>query len=211
MRFTYRFYRFVLLCIIRICFRWSARGAECIPRRGPFILVSNHASYLDPVLAGCASRREIHFLARDSLFRFPLVGRLLRSANALPVDRSGRSPRGLKSVLGCLAEGKPVMLFPEGTRSPDGSLQPARSGAGLVAVRSCAPVVPCRIFGSYRAWNRHRRLPRFCRITVVFGEPLEEFWKGDGRDAYIDASRRIMEAIASIEPPPGRERGLIRR
>ncbi len=201
MRRLYRSYWILLRLGIRVYFRWSSRGAGMIPSEGPFILAANHASFLDPVLAGCAVPREIHYLARASLFRFPAFGWLLRSANALPVDRSGRSPRGLKSVLEVLERGRPVMLFPEGTRTSDGSLGRAHPGVGMVAVRSGAPVVPCRIFGSFEAWSRHHWAPRPRRIQVAFGPPLRDLGGGGGKEAYRPAAERILEAIAAIPPP----------
>ena len=135
---------------------------------------------------------------------------LIRSINALPVDREGKSPRGLKSIVARLAEGKPVVLFPEGTRSLDGGLLPARSGVGLAVAKSGAPVVPVRVFGSFEAYSRKMWLPRPRKISVVFGQPIRfdemiEAARAQGKDrmkaVYPEISERIMASIASLELP----------
>ena len=177
--------------------------------KGAVVLASNHASFLHPPLIGAAVPREASFLARESLFRFPALGPLIRSINALPVDREGKSPRGLKTILNRLKQQAPVVLFPEGTRSSDGKLLPARSGVGLAVVKSGAPVVPIRIFGSFEAYNRRMLFPRPFRITVVFGEPIHfssprngtSTGKGDrSKEIYSEVSAQIMSAIEHLNP-----------
>src|SRR4051812_4460087 len=108
------------------CFRWRIFNAERVPKSGPVILAGNHASYLDPPLIGSALPRDINYLARESLFRFPVVGVILRSWNCVPVDREGGGGAGLKAILNRLEKGGGIILFPEGTRTRDGRLQPAR-------------------------------------------------------------------------------------
>lgn len=198
MKLHYRLCRSLLRGLFWSCFRWQIIGAERIPSKGAVILASNHVSYLDPPLIGSAASREIFYLARESLFRFPVVGRFLRLVNALPVDRKGRSPKGLKAILNCLAAGGGVLLFPEGTRTKDGALQTAQPGVGLTAVRSGAPVVPVRLYGAYEAWNRKMRFPRPRPITVVFGIPLRFAAQPRTREAYAAVSQQIMETIANI-------------
>lgn len=194
----YRLCRSLLRGLFWSCFRWQIIGAERIPSKGAVILASNHVSYLDPPLIGSAASREVFYLARESLFRFPVVGSFLRSVNALPVDSKGRSPKGLKSILDCLKDGGAVLLFPEGTRTKDGALQTARPGVGLAAVRSGAPIVPVHLYGAYEAWNRKMRFPRPRPITVVFGVPLRFGTEPRTRETYAAVSKRIMEAIASL-------------
>jgi 1-acyl-sn-glycerol-3-phosphate acyltransferase len=135
-------------------FRWQVFNPERVPETGAVILASNHASFLDPPLVGAGLKRGINYLARESLFRFPGIGALLRSWSAVPVDREGGGAAGLKAILDRLLAGGGIILFPEGTRTRDGRLQPARSGIGLVVVKSAAPVVPVRVFGTYEAYGR---------------------------------------------------------
>jgi 1-acyl-sn-glycerol-3-phosphate acyltransferase len=195
----------------RIYFRWRIIGLENVPLTGRAILASNHVSFLDPPLIGAAVPREINYLARESLFRFPIAGSLLRHLNAVPVDREGGGAAGLRVILDRLLAGGAIILFPEGTRSPDGQLQPFRSGIGLTIIKSEAPVIPIRVFGAFEAMSRHHLLPRPHRISIRFGEPLrferlraeaQSCSKSRLKEVYREATEQLREAIASI-PPPG--------
>src|SRR6266481_2348249 len=158
--------------IYKFYFGWRVYNPERVPLQGPVILASNHASYVDPPLVGAGLRRGINYLAREDLFRFPVVGWVLRNWNAVPVDRDGGGARGLKAILDRLLAGGAIILFPEGTRSRDGRLQPARSGIGLTVIKSTAPVVPVRVFGTFEAFNRFMRFPRPRPVAAKFGQPM---------------------------------------
>jgi len=195
--------------LYRFYFRWQVFNPERVPLRGPVILASNHASFLDPPLVGAGLHRDINYLARASLFRFPGVGALLRSWNSVPVDRDGSGAAGLKAILNRLLEGGAIILFPEGTRTRDGKLQPARSGIGLTVIKSDAPVVPVRVFGTYEAYGRHMRFPRPRRVAVKYGEPLRfEAIRAEAKicskarlkEIYQETADQIMAAIAKLEP-----------
>src|SRR3954468_11272469 len=158
--------------LYKFYFGWRVYNPERVPLTGPVILASNHASYLDPPLVGAGIRRDINYLARESLFRFPIVGWVLRNWNSVPVDREGGGARGLKAILDRLLKGGAIILFPEGTRSRDGKLQAARSGIGLTVIKSNAPVVPVRVFGTYQAFSRAHKIPRPRRIAPQYGRPI---------------------------------------
>jgi 1-acyl-sn-glycerol-3-phosphate acyltransferase len=158
--------------IFKFYFGWRVYHPERVPLSGPVILAANHASFLDPFLVGAGLRRPINYLARENLFRFPVIGWLLRKWNTVPVDREGGGAKGLRQILDRLLEGGAIILFPEGTRTRDGQLQPARSGIGLTVIKSIAPVVPVRVFGTFEAYGRHMRLPRPRRVVVKYGEPM---------------------------------------
>src|ERR1041384_5203761 len=162
------FFRFVYATY----FRWRVFNAERVPQTGPVILASNHASILDPPLVGSGLTRGCNYLARETLFRFPGIGALLRSWQAVPVDREGGGGAGLKAILARLLAGGVIILFPEGTRTKDGKLQSARSGIGLTVIKSRAPVVPVRVFGTFEAFGRHHRLPRLKKLAVGYGQPM---------------------------------------
>lgn len=190
-------------------FRWRVYGTEYVPRNGPVILAANHASYLDPPLVGATLKRPINYLARESLFRFPVLGWILRNVNAVPVDRDGGGAKGLKAILDRLLAGGGIILFPEGTRTRDGKLQPARSGIGLTVIKSNAPVVPVRVFGSYEAYGRHMKVPRFRRLTVRFGPPMDfAALRAEARTCpkprlkqiYQEVADQIMDRIAELQP-----------
>jgi 1-acyl-sn-glycerol-3-phosphate acyltransferase len=190
-------------------FRWQVYNPERVPLAGPVILAANHASFLDPPLIGAGVKREINYLARESLFRFPAMGAVLRKVNCVPVDRDGSGAAGLKAIFDRLLAGGAIILFPEGTRTRDGELQPPRSGIGLTVIKSTAPVVPVRVFGTFEAYRRHLRFPRPRRVAVKYGHPM---WfealraeaatcsKARLKQIYQQVADEIMAAIARLEP-----------
>ena len=209
MNFSY----FLGWCFFRalyaLYFRWRVFNPERVPQTGAVILAANHASFLDPPVIGAALRRPINYLARESLFCFPGIGALLRSWNSVPVDREGGGAAGLKAILNRLLAGGGIILFPEGTRTRDGKLQPARSGIGLTVIKSTALVVPVRVFGSFEAFGRNHMFPLPCRLTVKFGVPLRfENLRAEARhcskarlkEIYQQIADEIMAAIAKLEP-----------
>jgi 1-acyl-sn-glycerol-3-phosphate acyltransferase len=189
--------------VAELAFRLKIYGRENLIEQGPGILASNHASYLDPPLVGVACRKEVFYLARKTLFEKPVLGSLLPRINCIPVDRDRGDVGAVRTLLRLLKEGKRVVVFPEGTRSKDGNLQPARGGLGLIIAKSLAPVVPVRIFGSYAALPRSGGI-HFTQVTMVIGKPLV-FTKADlGTDerlAYQVLSDRVMSTIAALEIP----------
>lgn len=190
-------------------FRWRVYNPENVPLTGPVILASNHASFIDPPLVGAGLHRPVNYLARESLFRFPILGAILRSWCAVPVDRDGGGAAGLRAILDRLLDGGAILLFPEGTRSKDGNLQPARSGIGLTVIKSDAPVVPVRVFGTFAAFNRHHKFPRPHRIAVKYGRPIDfaslraeakVCSKPRLKQIYQEVADRIMSEIAALQP-----------
>jgi 1-acyl-sn-glycerol-3-phosphate acyltransferase len=164
---------------------------------------------LDPPLVGAGLPRGINYLARESLFRFPIVSTVLRSWQVVPVDRDGGGARGLKAILERLLAGGGIILFPEGTRTRDGQLQPARSGIGLTVIKSTAPVVPVRVFGTFEAYGRQHKLPRPFRVMVKYGRPLDfdrlraeakTCDKARVKEIYQQVADEIMAAIGKLEP-----------
>ncbi len=187
----------------RACFRIRARGAEGVPRQGPLLLAANHSSVLDPPLVGVVLPRELDFLAKAELFRVPLFGALIRRLNAHPVERAGSDAAALRMALRLLAKGRALLVFPEGTRGPEGRLRPARPGTGMLAALSGAPVVPVFIEGSGHALPRGAVLPRPHRVTVSFGAPLR-FTAARGKTQYQAISDEIMAAIGRLQAEAGR-------
>lgn len=160
--------------VLEDLFFFRARGVGHIPRSGGCLLVANHASFLDPPAVACGAERCCYSFARKSLYGPRFFGWLFGKFLTIPVDRDGGNDlAALREVLRLLAAGQCVLVFPEGTRTADGTLQIARRGVGMLAARAAVPVVPARIFGSYDAWNRHRRWPRwFHPVRVIYGPPL---------------------------------------
>jgi 1-acyl-sn-glycerol-3-phosphate acyltransferase len=195
--------------LYRVYFRWRVYNPERVPLEGPVILAANHASFLDPPLVGTGIKRGINYLARENLFNIPLVGWILKRWQVVPVDREGGGAKGLKAILDRLLDGGAIILFPEGTRTRDGELQPARSGIGLTVIKSEAPVVPVRVFGTFEAFGRHMKFPRPHRVGVKYGLPMRfEQVRAEARvctkqrlkEIYQQVANEIMAAIAKLEP-----------
>ncbi len=192
-------------------------NAERVPAEGPVILASNHASFLDPPLVGSGLGRMVNYLARDTLFKAPVLGALLRSWKVVPVDREGGGGAGLKAILDRLRNGGVILLFPEGTRSADGVFRPAKSGIGLAVIKSTAPVVPVRVFGTFDAYGRHLKWPRPRRLTVTYGPPLEfkalreeakTCPKPRLKEIYQQVADQIMAEISKLQPRRSRIEGV---
>lgn len=175
---------------------------ERIPNKGGVLLAMNHQSYLDPPFAGICCDRDIFFLARKSLLKWPLLGPIFPKINVIPVDQDRADMSALKHVIKIVKSGGCTIIFPEGARSKDGGLQPAQPGIGLVIGKARVPVVPMRIFGAHEAFPVGAKLPRFKPITIVVGEPIhftEDELKGNSREVYQALSERVMAAIAALK------------
>jgi 1-acyl-sn-glycerol-3-phosphate acyltransferase len=187
--------------LAKLLFRFRIVHRERMLETGPVILAMNHQSYLDPSLAGNAADRPIYFLAKRSLLDVPVLGWLLPKLNVIPVEQEGIDRSALKAVIRVLKQGQGVLIFPEGSRTLDGNLQPPLPGLGLIIAKTLAPVVPMRIFGAHEALPRNGRRLRLAPITIVVGEPIY-FTAGDveggGKDVYTRLTQRVMDGIAAL-------------
>lgn len=184
---------------------WGARAwhRERLPAEGPMLIVGNHASHIDPPLVGLGVGRPCTYLARHTLFRVPGLGWLIRNVGAFPIDRDAGKD-GLTAVLKLLAEGRRVVMFPEGTRSETGELRPFKPGVALIAKKANCPVVPCGVVGAFAAWPRGAKLPRPAvfgegsPVGVNFGHPVPAgHYASMKREAVVaDLEARIREAMA---------------
>jgi 1-acyl-sn-glycerol-3-phosphate acyltransferase len=172
MRGWYRCCRVVTQALFLLLFRGRVFGARNVPREGGVLLVCNHQSFFDPVLATLALPRECHYMARDTLFRNPWFRKLIESLNAFPVRRGAADVGAIKETLRRLKRGALVTAFPEGTRTWDGSIGPMQPGVVLLARRAGVPIVPTLILGAYQAWPRQASLPRPAPVIIAYGRPL---------------------------------------
>jgi 1-acyl-sn-glycerol-3-phosphate acyltransferase len=189
-------------CIARTAFSFRVIHPERIIEEGGAILAMNHQSYLDPPLAGICCKREIYYLARKSLLKWPILGPIFPHLNVIPVDQERADMSALKAVIRIVRGGHCTVVFPEGSRTLDGNLQPAQPGLGLVIAKTLAPVVPMRIFGAHEAFPRGSKFPRRHPITIVVGEPLrftEADLAGSPREVYQELSERVMQRIAELK------------
>jgi len=182
---------------------WDVRGREHIPREGGLLIASNHISFWDPPMVGSALPREVHFLAKEELFRTPGLGWLIRSLNSIPIRRGVADLSGLARALEVLRQGDALLLFPEGSRMRDGELHPPRPGVGMMAVQADVPIVPCYISGSNRPSRWWRR---GVKVRLWFGRPRH--WKDlidpetdltPGRLLYQKVGEGVMREIAILK------------
>jgi 1-acyl-sn-glycerol-3-phosphate acyltransferase len=204
---VYGMFHYMFGVLFDMFFRGEVAGLENLPRNGAFLIAANHASHLDPPVIGSQVPRQMCFFARKTLWHGAFATWWLDAVGTIPVDRDGGQDVGaLKRVLRALASGKVLILFPEGTRSPDGHLQAPKPGIGFIVCKTQVPVVPARIFGSFDALGRNAKLPRLgTPLNIVFGRPIPPSVYDDpsaGKERYQVASARIMAQIALLEPPP---------
>ena len=198
----YRSAQFLSFSYFRFFHRFEVEGLEHIPSEGSFLLASNHLSFIDPPALGCRLPRNLHYFARDTLFKGPL-GCLIRSLNSIPVNRSQLDLGTLRRVLRILSDGHPLLVFPEGTRSENGLLGEGKKGIGMLLAKSKVPVLPARIFGSYEIMGKGKSFPRIGRRLRLRYGPLREFNEldpgGKGGDRYERISQSVMTAISEIK------------
>jgi 1-acyl-sn-glycerol-3-phosphate acyltransferase len=202
---VYGFCHYLITVAYDAFFRGEVAGLENLPREGSFLIAANHASFLDPPLIGSQIPRQIAYFARKTLWKPGIPAWWLDTVGTIPVDRDGgQDVSAIKRVLRALKEDKGLILFPEGTRSPDGGLQAPKAGVGLICCRAQVPVVPARIFGSAEAFGRSGRLRLGTPVSIVFGHPIPPSVYDDpaaGKERYQTASNRIMERIAVLQQP----------
>ena len=180
-------------------FGFRSVGRERVPLDGGALLLANHQSFLDPIFFGLSCQRMLDYVARDSLFNVPGLAWLIRSLDAIPIDREGTGLAGLKETLRRLKQGDVVVVFPEGTRSEDGEVGALKPGFAAVARRSKVAIIPAAIDGAHLAWPRERKFPRFTRIQVEFGEPIlaDEIALLSDDELLVEVERRIRACHAS--------------
>jgi 1-acyl-sn-glycerol-3-phosphate acyltransferase len=173
-------------------------GRHHVPPTGGILVMSNHQSHFDPLLAGLAIDRRLNSLARKSLFKFAPFRWLIESLNAIPIDREGIGLGGIKETLKRLKRGELVLIFPEGTRTADGEIAPLKTGFVALARRGNVPLLPVGIDGAFDAWPRWKILPGKALVHIAIGPPLTpaEVAQLDD-DALVAELERRMRACQS--------------
>lgn len=202
---VYGFFHYLVTVIYGMFFRGEVAGLEHLPKEGSFLIAANHASFLDPPFIGGQVSRQIAYFARKTLWKPGFASWWLDEVGTIPVDRDGgQDVSAIKRVLKALKEDKGLILFPEGTRSADGTLQEPKAGVGLIASRARVPVIPARIFGSFEAYGKGQPLRLGTPVSIVFGPPItvaEYDEPAAGKERYLIASQRIFARIAALEAP----------
>ena len=188
---------------VSLCFQTKDYGTDYIPMTGPFVVVSNHASLLDPYLIGYTSRkREVGFMAKEELFRIPIFGWIIRYCGAFPVKRGTHDEAAIQRFHDFLHSGKPLVLFPEGTRTLTGELQPAKKGVGFLLYHAQVPVIPAYIDGTFKCWPKGKWFPKPGKTSVTYGPPIpldDLYGEKADKPVYRKIADRVMDHIARLK------------
>lgn len=211
---TFRVVRKIVEGLLKLIFRLQVEGAGNVPKDGAFILVSNHLHNLDPVFTTVSCPRRVHYMAKVELFKVPVIRTIIRWVGAFPINRGKMDREAIRHGQAVLAAGYGLGIFPEGTRSLTMNIHRVLPGAGLFAVRSNVPIVPCAITGSERlpfnGAKQHRRSetmpdPGHRGVRVAFGEPFTVPAEIDGvRTNAESATHYMMSRVAALLPEPYR-------
>jgi len=195
-----RFAKWACSVFVRVFFRFRAYDVANVPERGGVLLLSNHQSFLDPMLVGSPVRRNLHFMARASLFRNKIIGGIFRWVYAFPVKRGQVDRAAIRATIERLATGEAVVMFPEGTRTPDGELQTMKGGFRFFVSKANVPVLPVVIDGAFKAWPKSQRLPRPAQVSVIYGQciPAEEFENLSDSEAAGRIQREMAALLAEL-------------
>lgn len=199
----YKISQWIGLIFCKLYFRLSGKGLKYIPKSGPVLLVSNHASFIDPFLDGVMLSRPIHFMARSDLWNVKFLAWWIPRVGGIPIRRVGIDRKAIQVTLDYLKKNEIVMIYPEGTRSMDGKLQPGMPGVGMIAHMAKVPVIPIYISGSHQAYPRKAKYPKPKKIRVFYGPPIDfnaEFNMPAEKETYIIIANKIMDAIRALSP-----------
>lgn len=197
----YRFTIAVIKAFFKLLYRHKVYGLEHY-HEGGALITSNHVSFYDPPILAISWPEEVHFLARETLFKIPLFGRFIYALNARPVKGTAKDIATFRTVCTLLSEDKKVLLFPEGRRSSDNQLAPFKPGTSFLMLRTHKAIIPAYLYGPYDIWNRHRKFPKLWgRTYCIFGSPLryEEFASLEKKEAEKAISERLHAKILALK------------
>jgi 1-acyl-sn-glycerol-3-phosphate acyltransferase len=200
MTWLYRTVLFLTRCFFKVFYRHKVYGLEHFYSKAA-IIASNHVSNYDPPILAISWPEEVHFLAREGLFKNAAFGWLIRKLNAHPVSGDAGDVTVFKTICSLLAEGKKVILFPEGTRGRKDALGVLKPGVAMLVSRSKAAVVPAYVHGTFYIWNRQSRLPKLWGKTAcVFGTPIlwEQFAHLGKKEAQAALTASLADAIRAL-------------
>lgn len=191
----YRFSRFILLLLCKLLFRIEFKGREFIPKKDGFILVSNHFSYLDPVAVGTACPRTVSFMAKDTLFNYPVLASWLKAVKVIPVKRGSADISAIKTALNNARLGNGLAIFPEGRRrTKETAFIDPEPGAGFLADKLNVPVIPAYVSGTDSALPRGAKRLRLAKIKVKFGKEIHI----ERGKPYHEIAEMIMASIKNL-------------
>ncbi len=191
----------ILRPIFKIVFKMKSFGTENFPRKGAFIVAPNHVSFLDPIVVGLTTPSKLTYLARESLFRFKPFGKMLNWLHVYSLKREGAADfKAFKLALNELKKGKPILVFPEGTRSEDGDFKEPKLGIGFLQVMTGVDILPCYVKGSWDAWPRGAKFPKPGDVSIYYGKPIkfENKFSCSKKERYANVAEKVMSEIKRL-------------
>ncbi len=201
MSLVYRVVNFLAWGMLRLFYRVKIYGLEHY-FEGPAVIAANHASYLDPPLIGTSWPEDIHYLAREGLFKNRLFGSFISKLNSHPLKGGAGDVGVFKTVLKLLTQGKKVILFPEGKRTFNGEFSSIKPGLGLLVMKSNSSIIPTYVFGTFKAWPRTKKWPKvWSTLGCVFGSPIsaKDFENLDRKAAQEMMTQKYVEALKGLK------------
>lgn len=184
----------------RLIFRYRVTGRHHVPKRGGALIAANHASYVDIPFLGIGVRRRLWYLGRQDLF-FPILRPLLQWLGWIPIRQHRLDRSGFGRAIRLIQEGKIVVIYPEGTRTPDGTLQPGKPGIGVIVAETGCGVIPAYLSGTRQVLPPGARWISLHPVRVTFGTPIdftEAAQRLSGKEFYQFVARTVMNRIAEL-------------
>lgn len=197
MNLIYLISKAILFAFLKIFNRLEVIGAENVPLKGGVIIAANHVSYMDPPVIGVSLKRRPVYMAREGLFKIPILGFFVKMF-AIPVTRGKAQPSTIKEAIRRLKSGELIVIFPEGSRSSDGSFLDAKRGVGVLSAMCGVPVIPTFIKGTEKALPVGAKFLKPSKIKVIFGKPMS-FDKGTDKQLHEKISKDIIEEIKNLK------------
>lgn len=185
----YSFAKTAVSAVFKPWYRIRVEGVENFPQDGGVLLCANHINNFDPIVVGISAPRTIHYMAKEELFKVPVLGGIVRKCQAFPVKRGMSDREALRKGLSVLKEGHVLGLFPEGHRSKSGELGKGLAGAGFFALKTNCTVIPSAIIGPYKSFHS---------LKVVFGKPIDMTELRSKRASAEEVTELIMSEIHKL-------------
>ena len=159
--------------VLHVYLRGKIYGAENVPQDGPLVVVSNHASHFDPPILSNCVRRPVAFMAKEELFKVPVLKQAIRLYGAYPVERASADRSAIRNALSYLEQGWATGLFLQGTRTRDGRISSAKLGAAMIAAKAKAPMLPVSLWGTQDILVNKSPIPHPVPVTVRIGTAID--------------------------------------